>query len=500
MPKFTEIALDPASELPFYKQLAESIRGLIDCGLIQPGEKLPATRELAGQLGLNRTTVSAAYAQLEQCGLLQGHVGRGSFVARPEMANAAPAARSTDGPALDWDEILPPLEPQGASARNHRISFANSRPSEHAFPLAEFRRLAREVIDSAEAADILQLGSAYGYGPLRRYLLERAVEAGTARVADDLLITNGCQQALDLLARLFAADGQKVLMEDPVYHGLSRVFQRAGAAIVPVPVDDQGVDADAVEALLHQHRPRVLVVTPNFQNPTGGTLPLERRQRIVALAQRFGVVLIENDVYGELRYEGRDLPPLKQLDETGNTILLRSYSKVSFPGLRVGWVIAPRPVISRLADAKQLCDLHSDQLSQAVLLRFAESGELARHLERTRRAGAQRLRAALSACTHYLPQGAKFTRPEGGMNFWIELPAPLTAQALLPRVEEQGVTFLPGSFFSAGRPHPRGIRISFGSLDADEIRQGLRVIGEAARAALKTAESEVNWQPAAALV
>jgi len=487
-----QLALDPASELPIYRQLADSIRGLIGRGLIQPGERLPATRELAGQLGLNRTTVSAAYGLLEQSGLLQGHVGRGSFVARSD------AGRIT--PTLDWDDILPALEAQIAPARNIEISFSNSRPSEHSFPLQEFRRLSREVIDSSDAAGILQLGSAYGYGPLRRYLLEQAAQAHIARPSDDLIITNGCQQALDLLARLFAASGQSVFMEDPVYHSLPRVFQRAGAAIVPVPVDDQGLDVDALESLLSQQRPRVLVVTPNFQNPTGGTLPLERRKRIVELAQRFGSVLIENDVYGELRYEGRDLPSLKQLDESGNTILLRSYSKVSFPGLRVGWVIAPRPVVAHLAEAKQLCDLHSDQLSQAVLLRFAESGELARHLQRTRRAGAERLRAALITCEQHLPEGATFTRPEGGMNLWIELPAPLSAQSLLPRVEERGITFLPGSYFSAGRLHPRGLRLSFGSLHPHQITAGIQVIGEVARAGIESEASQVNWQPAAALV
>src|SRR5581483_2474597 len=331
------------------------------------------------------------------------------------------------------------------------INFANSRPAEDAFPLRQFRRLAKEVIDGPDAAQILQLGSPHGFPPLRRYLLEQAAGKGIARPGDELIVTNGCQQALDLLARLFASNGKSVAIEDPGYHGVIRVFSRAGANLIPIPVDHAGMDPDALEEAIQRERPQFLILTPSYQNPTGATLSLSRRKRIVDLVQRFDLVLVENDIYSELRFKGQPLPTLKELDETGNTILLRSYSKVAFPGLRVGWVIAPRGVIARLAEAKQISDLHSDQLSQAVLLRFAESGELAHHLERTRRAGTGRLDAVLRACSRYLPPRAKFTRPEGGMSLWIELPPPLTAETLLSHVQERGVNFLPGSHFSVRR-------------------------------------------------
>ena len=239
---------------------------------------------------------------------------------------------------------------------------------------------------------------------------------------------------------------------------------------------------------------------PAFKIPPGATLPLERRKRLLELTRRFGVVLVESDIYSELRYEGNALPPLKQLDPSGNTILLGSYSKVSFPGLRVGWVIAPRPVIARLAEAKQLSDLHSDQLSQAVLLRFAQSGELARHLERARAAGAERLEAALRACARHLPAGATFSRPAGGMNLWIELPAPLTAEALLSRVEERGVSFLPGRYFSARRPHTRGLRIGFGGLSSEQIARGIQILGQTAASELAAHSANLSLEPVAALV
>ena len=455
---------------------------LIEKGTISAGERLPATRELAGQLKLNRATVSAAYAVLEECGLVEGHVGRGSFVARRVLQPVRSAS------------VLRP-------SRETAINFASSRPAADAFPLNQFRRLSKAVIDSPETVEILQLGSPLGYGPLRRYLLGKEQAEGIARPEDDLMVTNGCQQALDLLARIATANGGTVLCEDPVYHGLLRVFSRAGAHIVQAPMGPAGVDLDSLEELLTRQKPRLFVVTPSFQNPTGATLPLEARKRLVELVQRSGVTLVENDIYSELRYLGDELPTLKQLDGSGKTILLRSYSKIAFPGLRVGWVTAPREIIARLAEEKQISDLHSDQLAQAIFLRFAESGELAEHVKRTREAGRERLGAAFRACESYWPAGTKWTRPEGGMCLWIELPAPLTAEALLREARIAGVDFLPGSNFSLGAAHSRGLRISFGGLTPELITRGLRILGGIVSAELAAhRNNDVQFEPAAALV
>ncbi|MBV9268669.1 MAG: PLP-dependent aminotransferase family protein, partial [Acidobacteriaceae bacterium] len=402
----------------------------------------------------------------------------------------------------NWDAILPPVETRTRPIPHEvEISFANSRPAGVEFPIAEFRRLAREVIDSESARDILQLGSAHGYPPLRKYLVESAMRSGAARASDDVMVTNGCQQALDLVARVFAVPGAAVLLEDPSYHGLIRVFARSGWEILSARVDEHGVETAGLEKLLEQRRPRLLVVNPNFQNPTGATLPFERRLRLIELARRYDCVIVESDIYSELRYSGTALPTVKELDYTGSTILLRSYSKVSFPGLRVGWIVAPRPVIGRLADAKEISDLHSDQLSQAVLLRFAESGELGKHMERTRRAGAERLDALLQACADYLPEGVRWTRPEGGMNLWIELPAPLLAEQVLTVAREAGVAFMPGSFFSARLAHARALRISFGGLTAGQIVRGIRILGDVVTRELGGAASvRSEWEASAALV
>jgi 2-aminoadipate transaminase len=465
------LELDPSSATPLYRQLHEQIRAAIVAGRMGNGERIPPTRELAQSIGLNRATITAAFDVLEAEGLIRREVGRGSFV----IGVAEVEAPST-------------------------ISFSASRPSEIMFPLDEFRVTCREVIDSDDAAAILQLGPAGGYGPLRRHLLHEARGRGAAREDDDILVTSGCQQAFDLIQRVLAAQGETVLIEDPVYPGLRNAFLRGGARVIGMPVGREGVDVDTLGALLEKEKPRLMVLTPNFQNPTGSTLPVESRRTILSLAKRAGVIVVENDLYGELRYLGTEIPSLKRLDESGDAILLGSFSKIAFPGLRVGWAIGPRHLIERLTEAKEASDLHSDQLSQAVLLRFAESGRLAAHRAKMLTAGGARLKAALASCEKELPAGSMFTKPEGGMNVWVELPKPLDASELATRAERENVSFLPGRYFAVTRPQVQGLRLSFAGLTPENIRYGLSVLGLIFRTELQRAQLRLRGEPAPALV
>ncbi|HLG97003.1 MAG TPA: PLP-dependent aminotransferase family protein [Bryobacteraceae bacterium] len=461
--------LDPSSDIPLYRQLYSVIRQSIVSGGIPSGCRLPATRELAGQLGLNRTTISSAYELLEKDGLITGHVGRGSFVAECGAINSG----------VNWGEILTPaaLRPLAGPGAVPLANFGNSRPSELLFPLDEFRATCEDVIQGEEVKTILQLGSPSGYPPLRRYLLDQARAEGVARDSDDILITSGCQQAIHLLQTTLVSHGETVLLEDPVYSGIRKVFERSGARLIGIPVGPNGIEIEALERCMDRERPRLLAVTPNFQNPTGASMPLTVRQAVLRLAHARGVVVVENDIYGALTYDGDAIASLKRLDTTGDTILLRSFSKIAFPGLRVGWAIAPRPLIEKLAEAKQCSDLHTDQLSQAILLRFAQSGGLERHRQHMLNEGRERLRAALDACHNYLPPGVEFTRPRGGMSLWLRLPEPLDAGELLPRAEREGVTYLPGKYFAVSRPQPGGLRISFAEMAPEQIRSGIAVLG-----------------------
>ena len=490
------LQFDESLEPPIYKQIGDQLRDAIRNGTLERGERLPATRTLADQLGLNRQTISSAYEILEHEGFLKGQVGRGSFVTVPEAAAAEPRR-------IDWNSVLE-AEPKLAappSAADSTISFTASRPSELLFPLDEFRSTCQEVINEPAASAILQLGAPAGYRPLRRHLLADATHEGVARPSDDVIVTNGVQQALDLIQRvLCGGSGGPVIIEDPVYPGLKNIFATSGTRVIGVPLGNDGIDLDALARVLLRERPRLLILTPNFQNPTGLTMPLEARRQVIRMVREAQVVLVENDIYGALRYRGEALPTLKELDESGDVVLLRSFSKLAFPGLRVGWVIAPNPLTSRLAEAKQCCDLHTDQLSQAVLLRFAESGRLAEHRKHVVRTGLERLECALDTCQRVMPEGTQYTKPEGGMNLWIRLPEQLDSGELLGAAQREGVAYLPGKYFAVQRDQSSCLRISFAGLEPDKIRHGLEVLGTLFRQEATRVRAARTFEPATALV
>ena len=485
--------LNHRAESPLYRQLFEQISLQIRSGRVARGTRLPATRELAGLLGLNRTTVSAAYEMLESEGLICGQVGRGSFVTGETM---------TGGFGVDWNALLDrgdaPVTGPAASGGKEVIRFVVSQPSSDLFPLDAFRASGAAVLGRPDLADVLQLGSPSGYEPLRRRLLDDARQIGVAGPNDDLLITNGCQQALDLVGRVLLRPGDSVAVEDPIYPGLRNLLSGMGAQLLGIPVGSGGMDVEFAARLLARERPRFLVVTSNFQNPTGATLPQSAREALLAAAHAAGVPVIENDAYGELRYQGQAVPALKQLDPRGGTVLLRSFSKVSFPGLRVGWALGPKTVIEGLRNAKEASDLHTDQLSQAVLLEFLESGRLEAHRARVLEAGAERLATTLDACRDCLPAGTRWSRPEGGMNVWVRLPAPLDAGELLPRAQHEGVAYLPGRYFEVSRRQAGALRLSFAGLDPAQIRKGIEILGRVVAAEIENAGRGV--EPAPALV
>jgi len=449
------------SSVPIYRQVAEFIKDEIVAGRYPRGGRLPATRELAEQLGLNRATILAAFSLLEQQRLIRSYVGRGSFV----VGN-------------------PPDTPSGGEPEI--INFASGRTRKDLVPLESFRLTVEEVLAQDDLPALLQLGSTYGYAPLRRYLLDEARACGLAGEDDEILITSGCQQALDLLHRALLAPGDAVAVEDPVYPGLKQLFESAGVRLIGIPVQERGLSLEHLHRVLERERARMVIVTPEFQNPTGATMAAQERVRLVEMIQRAGLLLVENDTYAGLRYRGEELPALKKLGG-GDVVLLRTFSKVSFPGMRVGWVLGPRPLLARLAEIKRHSDLHTDNLSQAVMLRFAESGRLEAHLERLRAAGAEQLNVLLKSLKKHMPEGTLWTAPEGGMNLWLWLPDGLDSAAAADRAAREGVAFLHGRYFEVTRSAGRGLRLSFTGLGLEEIRVGVEILGrvfkeEAARA------------------
>jgi 2-aminoadipate transaminase len=351
------------------------------------------------------------------------------------------------------------------------ISFAGGLPAPELFDAPGTRAAFAAVLCDELAGRTLQYSTTEGDPALRAAIAHRLGVRGLPTHADELLITSGSQQALTLIATVLLEPGDTVLVEEPSYLAALQAFQLAGAAVVPVPCDDDGLDPEAAAALAERHGARLLYTIPTFQNPTGRTLPLERREALVALARSGGFWLLEDDPYGELRYRGEALPPLAALDD--RVLSLSTLSKIAAPGLRIGWVRAPEPLRKPLTIAKQAADLHSSTVDQAAAAHWLEGIDLDARVADLRRAYGSRRDALLSGLADALPPGSTHNRPDGGMFVWARLPDGWDAAELLDRALVHDVAFVPGFPFFAGPPDTAALRLSFTAHGPDEIAEGL---------------------------
>ncbi|HEV2299359.1 MAG TPA: PLP-dependent aminotransferase family protein [Candidatus Acidoferrales bacterium] len=483
------IHLQPRSAIPLYRQLQDQLRALVHSGELRPGDRIPASRELAQQLRVHKTTVMNAYADLEAEGIIQGYVGRGTYIKAGHEREFTPPPRPVGGPVrwdalfaderTNWDGLsrLMPKIPDGA------IAFVNAQASVEFFPVEEVRSCASAVL-KREGREILQLGASDGYSPLRHVLFERLRSEGIAVKEHQLLITDGCQQSLDLLAKAFLRPGDAVLVENPAYPGVLSILSASRVRCLPAavethggPVARQGLDLKAAEAVLHQNRVKLILVTPDFQNPTGTTMSLEQRQRLLTLAAQHQVPIVEDHIYARLRLRGKSLPSLKALDREGIVIQIDSFSKIAFPGLRVGWCIGPEAVIERLRILKQSSDLHTDQLAQATLAEFMKRRSFDVHLKQMVKVYAKRLAVVEKSLERHFPGGTDWTQPEGGLSVWVTLPAGLDAGEMLIHARERGVVFVPGRYFYFQNPQPNTLRLGFAGLNEKEISRGIATLG-----------------------
>ena len=361
------------------------------------------------------------------------------------------------------------------TARPGVISFAGGLPAPELFDADGLQAAFAAVLEGEAAGRSLQYSTTEGDPALRTAIAARLTARGLATTPDEVLVTSGSQQALTLTATVLVEPGDRILVEEPSYLAALQAFQLAGAELVPVPCDDDGIDPDAAAALAERHGARLLYVIPTFQNPTGRTLPLERREALAALARRAGLWVVEDDPYGELRYRGDPLPPLAALDGAEDRVLsLSTLSKIAAPGLRIGWVRAPAALRHPLTIAKQAADLHSSTVDQAAAARWLETVDLDERIGALRAAYGARRDALVGGLAAALPPGSTHNHPDGGMFVWARLPDGWDAAALLERALERDVAFVPGFPFFAGPPDTATLRLSFTTHSADEIAEGLR--------------------------
>jgi DNA-binding transcriptional MocR family regulator len=461
------LRLDPAADAPIYRQLAETLALAIADGTLGEGERLPSERDLAVGLGVSRTTAVTAYRELEARGLVRGHVGRGTFVCAADQPTDAPFAWR-GRVALGAQRALDPsLRGILSAAGTDTISFGAGTPAPELFPVELFRRVADDVVRRQPTA-------AFGIGPTEGQPRMRvSIAERLAARPEQVLIVAGAQQGLDLIARCLLDPGDTVVIDRPGYLGAVQTFRSAGASLVGWDVER--ADPDELEDLVLRYRPKLFYTTPTFQNPTGRTLPIDVRRELLRVAARYRLPVVEDDPYSQLWFERRPPPSLFSLDDRGLVIYLGTASKTLGAGLRLGWLVAPPPIVEQLTLVKARGDLFTNGLTQLVLAEIVGSRAYDRHLAALRSEHAARHAALAAALRRRLPAGALSWRPaEGGLYIWCRLRGAIDSLGLLQRAEAAGVTFVPGEPFYGDGLGRHELRLCFSAVAPSVAEEGVR--------------------------
>jgi DNA-binding transcriptional MocR family regulator len=483
---YFHVALDRESEEPIYRQLIRHIRAQVNSGALAPGSRLPASRDLAQHLGISRISVVNAYAELRAEGYLSAHAGRGTFVAgeredagdAPEKA-AAPRTQPVGEALTSADKSLREMM---RLARNPGvINFSHGSPPPEFFPVQHLRDAINTVLDR-DGSRALTYETTEGYAPLRACVRDYVSALGIDCRPDQVLITGGTQQALDLVMQAVIGEGELLLTENPTYLGVIDIARTRRVQLQGVPMDDDGIRLDMLENIILDRHPKLLYVMPTFQNPTGRVMPLHRRRQLLNLAGDYGLIILEDGVYHEFRFQGEAMPPLKALDERGSVIHASGFTKTLLPGMRIGYVIAEAAHYERLLRVKHAADISTPGLNQRAIHLLIERGVLGQQLERNNHELHRRRDVAVEAAERFLPSGSRWTVPQGGLYLWIELPkAGPTAAELYVTAIQMGVAYAIGNVFYTNGAGSHFIRLNFGAQRPADIREGIRRLGKAWR-------------------
>ncbi|MBN1311724.1 MAG: PLP-dependent aminotransferase family protein [Anaerolineae bacterium] len=484
------IPLNRHSDTPLYRQIESFLRQGILSGSLSPETRLPASRQLAQDLGVNRITVANAYAELEADGLIASRVGDGTYVLPPYPLPTV----THKGDGKSWplwqrdleaqnEEATKPEPDEMLRAAGHPtpISFAVGTGDSHLFPVDDLRRVMQNILRHDGTA-ALEYGEPNGYGPLRSTIAYILASQGLQTHADNILITSGSQQALALVSQFLLKPDDVILVESPTYSEALSLFRGLRLKVVGVPIDEDGMQVDRLEKLLQQHHPKLIYTIPNFHNPTGVCLSGQRRRQLLALADRYNVPILEDDFVGDLRYDGRAQPALKSLDPGGRVIYVSTFSKMLTPGLRAGFLVAEGPVYDSLVEFKRTYDLATSSVIQRALEAYVTVGRYQTHLRRSCQVYRKRRDAMLLAIHRHLPAGVQVIPPQGGLFIWLTLPDNLSADDLLPLACREGVAFAPGrNFFPEPSSNTSGMRLSFVTQPPERIEKGIERLGKAIR-------------------
>jgi DNA-binding transcriptional MocR family regulator len=466
------------------QQLVDRFVHAIETSALEPGEKLPTTRALAAEAGVNHLTAARVYRRLAELGYVTATVGRGTFV-----RSLVPAAADEQGD--DWQIwALPDLPPSYAAqvvddafrlaTDPDVISLSTGFPSPRLFPAKDLAKASADTWRE-EGGNAISYLTAEGLFALREQIAARGVKGGFATEPDEIIVTTGARQALDIVARALLEPGDVAVVESPTYAGILSSLRSTGARVIGVPFDRDGLDTDALERVLARHEVKLVSVQSAAQNPTGRNMTQARRERLAALAREFNFFVVEDGVYGDLQYEGQATPRSMRELAPAHVLYVDSLSKTVGGGLRIGWIAARGPVFERLTMLKLESDFHSNTLSQHIAARYLASGAYDGQLKVTIPFYRERRDALMAALERHLAGEYHAETPQGGHHLWLQLTRAVDERALYREAVRHGVTFTPGSTVMPERTAATHIRLSFSLLDPDELDDGVRRLARALR-------------------
>ncbi|PGY08141.1 PLP-dependent aminotransferase family protein [Bacillus sp. AFS031507] len=471
-----QIEIQRNADVSLSKQIYQSIVDRIRSGLLQEGLQLPSVRILSKQLGVSLVTAVKAYQQLEQDGFITSVQGKGTFV---KVKRIAVEERKEEIFSFDWQLSVQDYLPRSQFGRFHLVPEKINLSSSMVDPgLLPNRYLEREIHQmlSENPRILSQYGEIQGDTHLRKEMAEYLKSSGVPSTPENILVTSGSQQGIDLVARTFVGPGDVVVMEAPTYPGAIDVFRGRGATILTVPVDKDGMRVDILQNLCDKHKPKIIYTIPTFHNPTGAVMTSKRRRQILDIAQSIQSLIIEDDPCNEIYFGKKPPAPIKSIDHNGHVIYLRGLSKTHAPGCRIGILSASGSVFNRLLAAKANTDLGSPLLTQKSILPFINSKRMMDHNKKLRTALRIRRDLVLELLSQHMPDGVSWVIPEGGLNLWISLPSWLDSNHVLIEAKKQQLTFLPGSACYPVEQENHHLRVSYSYMNEQLLQQGVTTL------------------------
>jgi DNA-binding transcriptional MocR family regulator len=479
------LKINQRSRKPIFKQIYEQLIDMIGNNILKVGDKLPSSRKLADQLGVNRTTVYKAYEELWSKGFTESRPGSYSVVRkRTDVKTSEPIIKNI----INWEKRITQksillyhsaVQHSKAQPGKGNIDFATLSPDPRIMPYERFRKCLNYVL-AEEKESVLTYGSPQGYEPLRKFITELMRVHSIHVSEDEVLLTNGCQNGIELILKLLVNPNDNIITECPTYSSAIPLFKHYSKEVICLPMDEYGMNLKDLEAAIHKEHPALLYTIPNFHNPTGITSSQMYREELLKICERNKLPLIEDGFSEEMKYAGKNILPIKSMDTNNLAFYLGTFSKVLFPGLRIGWIIADKECINHLRVTKHSSELSGITLTQAALNKFCSEGYYELHIKKMHNIYKKRMHAAINALKEFIPaEKFSFTKPFGGYTIWLEAKRKgINEEDLMQKIFNAGVSVSKGSIFFPAKSIKACFRISIARTDEKEIEEGIKRIGK----------------------